>query len=121
MMCRLAIVVLLAFPVIASSAAAGPLKFYKAGRRRVEKDKALTFKWPFKGGERACVLVEGDRDPSMKISVKVYDVKTKRLVGEDTFEDFCAVIWYPPRDGEYRIEIALHNAPIYNLCFIALK
>src|SRR5688572_13485812 len=63
----------------------------------------------FRGGERACVLAIGDHDPVVDIQVSVFDEKGN-LVAEEKgngtpVSDFVAVVWYPPRDADYRIEV----------------
>ncbi len=74
-------------------------------------------------GERACVVVIGDHDPVVPIEIKVYDDKD-HLVAEDrgqgTAKDFAAVMWYPPRQATYRIEVCSFGKD-YNKCSIAFK
>jgi hypothetical protein len=63
----------------------------------------------FRGGERAgvsaAVLTPGG---GAQLRLAVFDKKGE-LVAEDQgtklISDFVAVSWYPPRDGEYRIEL----------------
>ena len=78
----------------------------------------------FRGGERACVIVSGDHKPPVKMTVTIYDEKRTRKIAEDAGSedapDILAVIWYPPRDGKYVIEIS-HNGKEYNDVVISLK
>jgi hypothetical protein len=79
----------------------------------------------FVGGERACVVVFGDRgeeDVVSKVHIKVFDA-ARQLVVEDAGNsnlagDFGGVAWYPPRTAEYRIEV--HSAKA-NKVWIAIK
>jgi hypothetical protein len=84
----------------------------------------------FKGGRRACVIVEGDHNPVVPVILEVHDEKGK-LVGVDNprqhaasdnapGNDVCAVIWYPPRDGYYKITIK-NLGTQWNQCWIAIK
>ena len=52
------------------------------------------------------------------ITVTVYDAQDK-VVGSDDGKR-TAVIWYPPRDGEYRIEIR-GSSTEERACYIAVK
>jgi hypothetical protein len=78
----------------------------------------------FKGGERACVIVIGDHKPVVPLQLKVED-GSGNLIGEDkNGGDFCAVIWYPPRDGEYKIGIAVPSIggeADFNDLYVSLK
>jgi len=79
----------------------------------------------FRGGERASVLALGARPDEEfvgKLHIKVFDAKGN-LVAEDSGNsnlagDFVGVVWYPPRTGEYRIEV--HSAKA-NEVYIAVK
>lgn len=79
----------------------------------------------FRGGERAAVLAISDhKDPGVKLRVAVYDAKGT-LIAEDNGEtelagDFAGLVWYPPRDGEYKIEVS-HNGSGANNVYIAIK
>ena len=79
----------------------------------------------FRGGERACVLAIGDHQQEIpNLHVAIYD-KNNQLVAEDKGEntlvgDYVAVIWYPPRDGNYRI-VVRNPASGINKCYIAIK
>src|SRR4051812_15247170 len=75
-----------------------------------------TEKITFKGGQRACVVVAGDHEPIVPVSLEIYDknglvTKDDHDPSNDTGEkgrlgnDICAAIWYPPRDAEYTIVI----------------
>jgi len=59
----------------------------------------------FRGGQRACVIALGSHEPVVALELVVYDAKD-RIVDQDKGEgDSITAIWYPPRDGEYKIEI----------------
>ena len=79
----------------------------------------------FRAGERACVLAIGDtKSAVVNLEVSVFDQKDKLVAsdkGTDTLVgDFICVIWYPPRDGEYRIEVRNPSAFVKS-CYIAVK
>jgi hypothetical protein len=103
---------------------ASPLGGMKGYQEKVDGGTTKVFKVTFKGGERACVIVVGDHKPVVPLALKVED-STGKLIGEDKGgRDLCAVIWYPARDGEYTIHIAVPHIPAdedYNLLTIALK
>jgi hypothetical protein len=84
----------------------------------------------FKGGQRACVIVMGNHDPVMPVVLEIHDDQGN-LVGRDTpaagvgdpkakGNDVCAVIWYPPRDGYYRITVK-NQGERRNVCWMAIK
>jgi hypothetical protein len=71
--------------------------------------EGMTITKRFRGGERASAQVNGDHDRGVVVSIAVYDDKNT-LIAEDKGRDqpvgdMAAVIWYPPRDGNYRITI----------------
>ncbi len=78
----------------------------------------------FHAGERATVLVVGDHKGTNPLHLVVYDAKGT-VVAEDKGSehpvgDMVAVIWYPPREGEYRIELR-NSSSALNRCYIAIK
>jgi hypothetical protein len=118
---------------------AGPIHGDAQLRRRVEakgvvtitkEDRQLGHLLKFKGGERACVVVMGDHKPVVPDVLDIRDDQG-RLIGRDEpargvgapnalGNDVAAVIWYPPRDGYYRITIESHGVE-YNDVYIALR
>jgi hypothetical protein len=71
----------------------------------------------FRGGERAAVLAIG---AGTKMRVAVYDAKGE-LIAEDKGEgDYVGLVWYPPRDGEYRIDVSQDGVGA-NKVYIAIK
>jgi hypothetical protein len=85
----------------------------------------------FKGGRRACVIVKGDHNPIVPVTVEILDEKDNVVARDDPAagatspgakgNDLAAVIWYPPRDGHYRIRIHNHGVEIYNDCYIVIQ
>jgi hypothetical protein len=73
-------------------------------RLRLMPGSSARFSCQFVANERACVIVEGDHDPVMKLVVKVFDPQGN-LVTEDSGGDLLAVTWYPPRTQVYDVEI----------------
>lgn len=74
----------------------------------------------FKGGERACVIVVGDLNPPMNITVKVFDHNKKLVARDERGGDFAAVIWYPPENGLYQVEIQTDGS-VFNRCYVSWK
>ena len=74
----------------------------------------------FRGGRRACVIVQGDHDPVVDLGVYVYDSNQQLVAKDDGRGDIVAAIWYPPRDGSYKIVV--HNSgEQWNRCYIVVK
>jgi hypothetical protein len=70
------------------------------GRQRVQLD--------CRGGARACVVAVGDHKPAVEMGIAVFDEAGKKITedaGSGEAPDFVAVIWYPPRDGKYTVEV----------------
>jgi len=93
---------------------------HSLGRQRVPERAKVQFKKEFRGGERACVIVTGDHDPIVDLGLYVYDQKGTLIAKDEAGGDFVAVMWYPPRDAVYRIEIS-NPGETYNACYISLK
>lgn len=78
----------------------------------------------FRGGERAAVLAIADHlAPDDKLHVAVYDTKGKLIAentGSDSSGNFAGVVWYPPRDAEYKIEVS-HGGQGVTKAYIAVK
>jgi hypothetical protein len=92
------------------------------GGKVTEPGAAGTIK-TFAAGRRACVVVVGDHDPVVDLEVKVYDSKGNLVAqdrGQDPARDYVAVMWYPPRQEQYRIMIHSYGAA-YNKCSVAIK
>ena len=85
-----------------------PVKEAHRTKGRVEADaKGVIVREWFKGGERACVIVEGDHEPIVDLALEVTDSKGQVVAKYDRGGDLAAVIWYPPEDGEYTVTV--HN------------
>jgi hypothetical protein len=63
------------------------------------------FRDVFRANQRACVIVEGDHNPTMNLQIKVFDTAGSLVAADTGGGDFIAVMWYPPRTQEYRIAI----------------
>lgn len=74
----------------------------------------------FVGGERACVIIQGDHKPIVDVGIEIQDA-TGRVVAKDTGKgDLAAVVWYPPEDGEYNIVVKNPNR-LENDCFVMIR
>jgi hypothetical protein len=86
--------------------------------------RAKRFKLDFRGGERACVIVSGDHDPIVPVTVAIYEESTQRKLFEDISSqqapDIVAAIWYPPRDGHYVVEIT-NKSKEYNGLTVSIR
>ena len=115
---------LVALFVFAGICASGPVE----GRHRMparsvvlHPGEELIYKKRFKANERACVIVVGDHDPVMNLSVKVFDA-SKQEVARDEGGDVLTAIWYPSQEGDYTIQIEmLETAKVPNLLQLVFK
>ncbi len=80
----------------------------------------VAYKESFRGGERACVIVKGDHKPVVNLEIAVYDQKGNLVAKDNGGGDYVAAIWYPPRDGLYKIEI-FNPGEAWNACYISVK
>jgi hypothetical protein len=89
----------------------------------VTEPGCMHFTKAYVGGERACVVLVGDHRPVVDVEIKVLDSK-KQVVAHDRGQgparDFAAVVWYPPREETYTIEVCSYGEE-YNKCSIAFK
>ncbi len=93
------------------------------GGKYVKVEPTESYHWkgiPFKGGERACVIVVGDHDPVCDILIEVFDENNNSVVKADPGSDFCAAIWYPKRDGIFNIKVSLRS-DVWNKCWVSIK
>ncbi len=84
----------------------------------------------FRGGRRACVIVVGDHKPIVPLVLEIHDEKGNLVARDEPAKgvddpkavgnDVCAAIWYPPRDGYYRITIR-NSGEEFNKCWIAFN
>lgn len=117
----LAVLLLLSTAPLTTSAPIEGLKYFK--QKRIEPGAAFTLTLAYRGGERACVTAIGDHDPVQELAIVVTDAKGAVVAtdrGKGPASDFVCAIWYPPRDGTYRIEV--HNSgSIYNAVNISVR
>ena len=79
----------------------------------------------FRGGERATVLAFSlKHEPVVNLHLLIYDAKGN-LVAEDKASnnlvgDYVGATWYPPRTGEYKIELRNPSGASVP-CYIAIK
>lgn len=87
---------------------------------RIDPGEVFSFKETFRGGQRACILAEGDHRPVVDIKIQVFDANGKLVAEDADGGDYVAAIWYPPRDAEYRISVQ-HNGFEWNEIRLVLK
>jgi hypothetical protein len=89
---------------------------YKLEPKETKKFERITFR----GKERACVIVIGEKGTPLWLFVR--DQKGN-LVRKDTPTrgDDLAVIWYPPRDEAYTIEVQNPTEDSPNRFYIAIR
>lgn len=78
----------------------------------------------FRGGEQAAVLALGQNDAPFNLEVSVFNAANE-LVAQDKADgtltgNLVGVVWYPPADGPYRIEVR-HPTPGVNTVYVAVK
>lgn len=127
-MVRIGLLVLLGMTLLGvGSASSSPVKgHYRESmtrgkeRTRLSPNSTFTFRETFRGNERACVMVEGDHDPVMNLTITVRDAKGNIVAEDKAGGDFIAAIWYPPRTQEYQISIS-SDGKIENLLDVVVK
>ncbi len=107
----------------ASIGAGGPVAGVWFQRKEIASEP-WTLTKRFKGSERAVVLVRGSNHAGAGLHLTVHDADGKLVTEEKGKDppvpDMVAVFWYPPRDGDYRIEIRNLDARA-NECYITIK
>jgi hypothetical protein len=99
---------------------AGPVTDKVVVEYKLEPGEVKTYEGiKFRGQERACVILIGERDTPLWLTVR--DAKGS-LVARDAGRgsDDRAVIWYPPRDGAYTI-VVQNPAETPNHYFMAIR
>lgn len=105
--------VCLGFCALTPFGVAGPVEGVTAGFFDIPAE-GLTVTKRFRGGERASVQVKGDHKSPTIVHITVHDAKNN-LVAEDKGRelpvgDMASVIWYPPREAEYRVTVRVSEA-----------
>ena len=99
---------LIAFSALTPTSLSSPIDGIFAKKVDVPAEGITTIK-RFRGGERASVQVVGDHKMLAPLHLTIHDEKDKLIVEDKGAEtpagDMVAVIWYPPRDGNYRISV----------------
>lgn len=99
---------------------AGPISGGTTKHVQIEPKDTHVEKVRFKGGRRACVIVEGDHQPIVNIHLSIKDLRGATVTEDRAGGDVCSVIWYPAHDADYVITIS-HEGNIFNRCLIAIK
>ncbi|MSU80762.1 MAG: hypothetical protein EXS16_22080 [Gemmataceae bacterium] len=112
-MIRLAILVCVGLVAFVPFGVGSPVDGGLAGKQDIGPGQSYRVSRSFRAGERAAVLalVQSSRVDSaaVNLSITVYDKKST-VVAQDKAvgngqHDFAVAFWYPPRDGEYVIEV----------------
>jgi hypothetical protein len=74
-------------------------------RGRLHAGSAYEFRDRFLANQRACVIVEGDHNPPMNLTIKVFDAAGNQVAADSAGGDFVAAMWYPPQTQVYLISI----------------
>ena len=113
--------------LVADEVRGGPLKGgYSLGRDRIPGaiDSATPglkiIEEKFRAGERACVIAFGDQRPIVDLEIVVFDAKNQVVAQAKWGGDLVAAIWYPPRDGAYKIEVRNYGKE-YNDVYVSVK
>lgn len=100
---------LLAFSALTPISRSSPVNGVIARKYEVPGEGLTLPPVKFRGGQRASVQVIGDHQSASIVHVTIKDDKGNVIAEEKGREhpvaDIAAVIWYPPRDAEYRIHI----------------
>jgi len=85
-------------------------------------DEVFSLTKTFRGGERAAALAFAIRDAPGNMQLNVFNAANE-LVAEDKADGSLAgnivgVVWYPPDDGEYRVEV---RHPAARKIYVAIK
>jgi hypothetical protein len=118
---RVIILGLILAAFLADPGTGSPLKGKASlGFKKMEKESAIEFEEIFRGGERACVIVQGDHNPIVDLELSVFDSRGKLVAKEERSGDLLAAIWYPPRDAVYKIRL-VNPGTDFNVVYISLK
>ena len=109
----------------AALSVAGPLEGQLSLQRQIgaateEGPTPVELSFTFRGGQRACVVAQGDHDPVGPLDIAVYDKNDKLVAQDESKHDFVAAFWTPTRTAEYRIVIRNYGT-IYNKVYIFVK
>lgn len=121
---RAAITAFLFSLVLAPIGISSPMDGSWGERKEVTPSDVVKISKTYRGGERACVMVVAGQQNAANLHLKVFDEKGA-LVAEDKNNsrlagNFLGAVWYPPRDGAYRIEVQTLGAAA-SMCYIAIK
>jgi len=119
-----AVCMTMSFLALGMGVQASPLKGGWALQTKVPGGQSLQLKGTFKAGERACVIAIGDHRPTVPLHLKVVDAKGNLVCEDKNGGDYCAVTWYPPRDGVYEVSVAVPSIggeADYNTLYVAVK
>lgn len=124
---RLAIsaaLMILACTILCVSAVSAPIGGSWQAHKKIEPKEVWSQSRTFRGGERAAVLAIGDHDePGVHLHVAVFDAKGGLIAedkGTELASDYVGLVWYPPRDGDYRI-VVRHSGADTNKIYVAIK
>jgi hypothetical protein len=115
---------ILCFSILCITARSAPINGSWSDRVEIES-KVWSQTRTFRGGERAAVLAIGDHEEhGAKLQVAVFDAKGALIAADkgegELASDYVGLVWYPPRDGDYRIEVS-HSGAAANRIYIAIK
>ena len=85
----------------------------------IDANDTREFLETYRGGQRACVIVAAQTGADVRLKIDVYDAK-KELTATTEQSEIAAVVWYPPRDGQYKIRVQNRGA-VSAMCSIAWK
>jgi hypothetical protein len=106
--------------VAAGLAVAGPVEGPVRTSVKLDPGAAAKVALEFKGGERACVILVGDHDPVMDLSISVYDANKRLVTKCDRGGDFCCVVWHPAVTAKYHVEIQ-SKGRVWNKVYLVIK
>ncbi len=126
-MARFTLLVLAGLLAFVPFGSGSPLDGGVSNEVEIGGERTFTIKKSFRANERAAVLalVQSQVEDTSKVNLSIGIYQKGTLIAEDKAAEssrfeFAAVFWYPPRDGEYLIEVR-NNSTLPVPCWVAVK
>jgi hypothetical protein len=114
---------MIVFVGLAATTWAGPEKPFPTAKYQVKVKSSWTMTVKFKGGERANVIIVGEKEKSY-LALYIYDENGNLIARDDDTKGFFLndrwVIWFPAKTQKYTIEVR-NLGTIEDDFFIAIR